>query len=184
MQLVSNYKFQSFLRYAVHKSQVINDNYLLSKNKLQQWRQKNQQAYSWAQPVFLEFTIGCFWARLTIRISTTKNQQGYYYEQHTGIFEVVLSVAKMLLGKVNNYNIDYKKSTRLLHKFKQYKIAELSEISRKKRKTIFTLRHGDHTFEHITLSSSMNKSVEIILRPCWPLCVMLLVFHHHIAKVY
>ena len=39
----------------------------------------------------------------------------------------------------------------VMDNFMWYKIAELSEISRKK--TIFALRRGDHTFENITLSS-------------------------------
>ena len=39
-----------------------------------------------------------------------------------------------------------------MHNFKRYKIAELSENSRKK--TIFALRRGDDTLEHITWSSS------------------------------
>ena len=54
--------------------------------------------------------------------------------------------------------IDYLKYLKLwegvgpgVHNFLWYKIAELSEISRKE--TIFAVRRGDHTFEHITLSS-------------------------------
>ena len=39
-----------------------------------------------------------------------------------------------------------------MHNFKWYKIAELSEISRKN--TIFALRGGDHTFEPCAQFSS------------------------------